>query len=134
MKTRVCSKCKEEKPLNLQNFSRGSNSGFSGYCKPCVKEYDKNRLDTYGPKRRERELKRKYSITYEEYDELLASQNYVCANEYCDETMPLYMDHDHATGANRELLCRWCNWALGHVRDDPIILHGLIEYLERHGK
>ena len=43
----------------------------------------------------------------------------------------LHLDHDHATGRFRGWLCRYCNAALGYVRDNPLILQALIEYLAR---
>ena len=40
------------------------------------------------------------------------------------------VDHDHATGRIRGLLCTHCNVALGAIRDDVGIARRLIEYLE----
>jgi endogenous inhibitor of DNA gyrase (YacG/DUF329 family) len=40
------------------------------------------------------------------------------------------IDHDHSTGKVRGLLCRHCNWALGHVRDDPVTLRRLMALLD----
>ena len=65
-----------------------------------------------------------------EYKEMLESQGGVCA--ICG-AMPkgrLAVDHDHATGQVRGLLCSPCNVALGFLRDDPIRLKAAIAYLE----
>ena len=40
------------------------------------------------------------------------------------------VDHDHATGQVRGLLCRLCNLTLGHAHDNPEVLRGLLRYLE----
>jgi hypothetical protein len=44
------------------------------------------------------------------------------------------IDHDHTTGENRGVLCLHCNRALGSLRDDPIILQNLIDYLNKYQK
>lgn len=43
-----------------------------------------------------------------------------------------YVDHNHATGAVRALLCQKCNTLLGMARESPIILSAAIGYLEAH--
>jgi len=45
---------------------------------------------------------------------------------------PEHVDHDHATGNVRGVLCFNCNQALGNVRDDEMTLHRLARYLRRH--
>jgi Recombination endonuclease VII len=41
----------------------------------------------------------------------------------------LVPDHDHATLAERGLLCRECNLGLGHFKDNPASLEAAIRYL-----
>ncbi len=75
---------------------------------------------------------RKYGITIEQYDELLASQGGCCA--ICGrEPRPdisLHLDHDHESGQLRGILCFRCNNALGDFDDDLTLLRGAIRYLE----
>ena len=82
-------------------------------------------------KERERvgQLRRKYGITNEEYDEMFKKQDGRCL--VCGETSDkvLCVDHDHKTGRVRGLLCYRCNTALGHLRDDPEIIMKLYEYM-----
>lgn len=86
-------------------------------------------------KRREREgyLRRKYGITLAEYDAMLEAQGGTCA--LCDspptEGISLHVDHDHATGEIRGLLCFLCNNALGDFDDDPARMRAAVAYLDR---
>ncbi len=78
-------------------------------------------------------------MTLKEYEDMWEKQGGKCANTHCSYTAPvlvadfrrdgLQVDHDHETGARRGLLCRPCNQALGHARDEMDRLGGLIEYL-----
>lgn len=43
------------------------------------------------------------------------------------------VDHNHKTGANRGLLCRYCNLVLGNARDSVRTLLRAIKYLEKYG-
>ena len=57
-------------------------------------------------------LLNKYGITEEQYDDLLRKQQYSCA--VCNRSVTrfkirLSVDHDHATGHVRGLLCTHCN-------------------------
>ena len=76
---------------------------------------------------------RLYGLSTEAYQEMLASQGGVCA--LCGGTpgaRALGVDHDHATGRIRGLLCSPCNTGIGNLRDDPDLLRKAIAYLEAH--
>lgn len=98
-----------------------------------------------GRKKRERhavsERRRKrlkvYGLTDEDYERMNAEQSGRCA--ICrrddiarsDSTAGLVVDHCHATGRVRGLLCNLCNAGIGHLREDPAIFLAAIEYLRR---
>lgn len=68
-----------------------------------------------------------YDLTPDEYDALLARQGGVCA--ICRTRPPTDIDHDHATGQVRGLLCRACNLLLGMANDTTERLRAAISYL-----
>lgn len=71
----------------------------------------------------------KYGLTPEKHSELLTAQDYKCA--VCHKEEPTHVDHCHASGEVRGLLCNSCNVAIGHLRDDPTILTNAIAYLSK---
>ena len=44
----------------------------------------------------------------------------------------LYVDHDHATGRIRGLLCNNCNAAIAFLKEDARIVDAAAEYLRKH--
>ena len=56
------------------------------------------------------------------------AQGGLCA--ICRQAPAVHVDHDHATGTVRGLLCFPCNAAIGHLRDDPQIMRRAAAYLE----
>lgn len=62
-----------------------------------------------------------YGITIEQYEALYEAQGGVCyiCRRAKGITKRLAVDHDHATGYVRGLLCAKCNGYLGYIRDSP---------------
>jgi hypothetical protein len=79
-------------------------------------------------------LKRKYGITIEQYDELLAAQGGRCAicRREPRPDISLHLDHDHESGQLRGILCFRCNNALGDFDDDLGLLRSAIRDLESY--
>jgi NAD-dependent dihydropyrimidine dehydrogenase PreA subunit len=74
----------------------------------------------------------RYGITVEEYDAMLAAQDGKC--RICHqppERGRLHIDHDHDTGAVRELLCIDCNRKIAAM-EDPVWFAVATDYLNRH--
>jgi hypothetical protein len=81
-------------------------------------------------------LKKKYGITYEGFLQLGVKQNWKCPICGCvldPNSRYTHVDHDHATGLIRGLLCNNCNCGLGYFRDNQISLKNAIEYLQKNG-
>ena len=88
---------------------------------------------------RDKQLKKNYGISASEYDSLFDLQQGKCAICRSEETikrrgklMKLAVDHDHATGKIRALLCANCNILLGRARDRVEVLERAITYLKRY--
>lgn len=114
-------------------------------CRPCLatwqREYRKRRSTEYWiTKDRQYALKKRYGLTAEVFAEMFKAQAGKCAACGVDPKdvhkeprhQKLHVDHNHATGAVRALLCNGCNRALGFVQDNPETLTALRRYLERH--
>lgn len=80
---------------------------------------------------RKSHLKRKYGITIEQYDEMLAAQGGGCAicGREPREDISLHVDHCHITGAIRGLLCFRCNNAIGDFGNDEALLRAAADYV-----
>jgi hypothetical protein len=79
---------------------------------------------------------RRYGVTREAFDAMFAAQDGLCA--ICDAALDSsnrkltpQVDHDHATGEFRGLLCGGCNAGLGQFKDEPAILQRASRYLYR---
>ena len=79
--------------------------------------------------RREERLKQVYGLSLQDYEAMVAQQGGVCRICKTKPVRPLFVDHCHASGRVRGLLCHPCNAALGFMRDDPVIAAAATEYL-----
>jgi hypothetical protein len=70
----------------------------------------------------------KYGVTAQEVLTLLTGDR---ACSICGKVDADHVDHDHATGLVRGLLCRSCNLGLGMFGDDPDKVAAAIGYLIR---
>ena len=147
--TKVCSKCHAEKPVDAFGVESRQKDGRRAHCRTCgwaaTKEYrqrseshkrsvQKWRRGANGRAYQRRGmLKSNYGITQDGYDRMLTEQGGVCA--ICGTTNPggrygcLVVDHNHATGKVRGLLCDRCNKGAGFFNDDPELLDKAVAYL-----
>ena len=89
--------------------------------------------------KRSHNYKSRYGITLEQYNEMWRAQSgkcYICGNpstvQRLGKPIPLVVDHDHATGAVRKLLCLRCNSVLGLLEECEDLLRAAGTYLELH--
>ena len=109
-----CPDCDEIKPIQEFPRNRSQRRGLGTYCKPCHNQRVRDNRELHGGARNYH-LRRRYGITAEHFDRMLAEQGGLCA--LCREAPAQHVDHDHATNRVRALLCFNCNGALGQFRD-----------------
>lgn len=152
-----CSGCKKRKPLTEFSFRRNGTAPRSR-CKECGAKYAKAYVNKKSPgekkayrkKHREREKKnnaeglrlqgvrrrfRSKGAKEEELSALVDIHERTKACMICKtpekKAGTMHVDHCHETGEIRGLICRPCNHALGHMKDDPKRLRAAARYLEK---
>ncbi len=77
-----------------------------------------------------------YGISQGEYEAMFERQHgecAICGSRHADRRgLRLHVDHDHATGVVRGLLCGSCNFGIGKFRDSDELLAKAIVYLRSH--
>lgn len=114
---KFCRSCQQVKPLADWATRPNRGDGYHFRCQECISRRD-----------RERHLASAYGLTIQDVDELLAHQNGICV--ICLRSPAVHVDHDHATGEVRGMLCFPCNAALGQLDDDLDRLRRAADYLE----
>lgn len=149
-----CWMCKSHKIWTLFGSNSSRASGRDARCKVCKYAYLKQYRLAHPEVERERDRKRKrtpsarardrrrrsgpgaHADVVARYDALATVPTSRCA--ICDSgpTTQRYgrlsIDHDHATGDIRGLLCARCNTALGFFRDSATLLDKAAAYLRQH--
>ena len=129
-KIKKCSRCSQSKDISDFYKNKASKDGYKSLCKVCEIK-GKTKFPTR-EQNKDRVLRSKYGITFEEYTTLLKSQNHKCRicgihRDHCDKA--LAVDHDHSNGAIRGLLCMGCNTGIGLFKENPHFLLEAINYL-----
>lgn len=86
--------------------------------------------ETFALARRNAMLKKTYGMTHEDYEHMVTRQGGGCAicGRKTAKGKHLHVDHCHVTGKVRGALCHQCNWYLGTIDADPLILERIYEY------
>lgn len=140
MQNKICTICKELKDLSC--FSKaGRKDALRSNCKTCdakkYKEWKNKNRTKYLRSSSNSGLKIRYGIGLEEYEKLLAQQNYSC--KICGTKKPgrkdvkrFAVDHCHKTNKIRGLLCMACNTAIGLLNEDPKFFDAAQSYLREN--
>lgn len=127
--------------------------GLQSRCRECARSYDRERYESNKKQKsdyqrrywqslpeeqkKERtfryELRREYGLSIEEYEAMVKSQKGLCL--LCEKPPKpgfhhrLQVDHCHASGKIRGLLCNTCNTALGRLGDGEEGILRLLRYV-----
>jgi hypothetical protein len=149
--TRICTKCRRELPVEAFSFRdrRGTMVPISR-CRDCATDYSRDwrsnnrrRVNSRARDYRQRHpdriariaLRRSATRAGLNKDDIEAYYGNhgglcdICGKPPADKR--LAVDHDHATGAFRGLICRKCNSAIGYFDDNPDLLRAAVRYFER---
>ena len=152
---RYCAQCHELKARESFSLNHRTPDGLQSRCKACIsiygrqyrqanpdlilqrnrkyRESDPVKVAAY---MRRKNLERDYGLTVEQFDLLLESQGGVCA--ICGQIATVdkggrgwHVDHRHSDGKIRGVLCRECNWAIGHLHENIQRCLSAAHYLEK---
>lgn len=132
VQTKCCRTCRETKSVSAFYRDR---KRWATDCKVCFRANQRAYNQRPENRRHQRvyDLQRKYGLTLADYDRLVSEQRGLCA--ICARPPSggkgnrLYVDHCHAEGRVRGLLCSRCNVALGYLRECPMIAQSLVTYV-----
>ncbi len=149
---KTCSKCHRLKSRDEFHRNASRKDGLQSRCKKCqigevmayhkanpdkaykhkknwrLRHPEKRKAQTarYRKKHPKRALTR-YGITVDQFNELVAKFAGKC--HICKRRKATSVDHCHKTGVVRGVLCVQCNFALGHLSDDPGVTDSAAAYL-----
>jgi len=140
MRSKECKRCEQVKPVSAFYKQKGMKFDRMSNCKDCHRditaEYRAANPEKHRLTRMKGHVRRTYGLSWPEYLAFYEEQEGHCA--ICDDFHELLaqnglvVDHDHATGIVRGLLCTRCNVALGAFGDSIEGLMLAIEYLRKH--
>lgn len=144
---KYCSGCGQEK--TLEHFAlRGRKTRLqfndkvvatrASRCRPCHSQECKEWVTKGDNRQRMNEAQRlwrhssQYGLEPGDFEMMLSLQDGRCA--ICNRPptgrwKTLVIDHDHVTGITRQLLCHFCNLALGYINDDVEVLGKMAAYV-----
>lgn len=79
---------------------------------------------------------KKYGLDEDAFWAIVDDQHFrcpICRTEFLAEGPRMVVDHNHATGEVRAVLCNSCNTGLGQLKDSPDVLRRAVIYLESWG-
>jgi Recombination endonuclease VII len=139
---RRCRRCMENKPI-ATSFDKGKQ-----VCRQCRGRQSRAWRTEQGPNYRRQESQwTLYRLTWEDYQEILAKQNQLCAichKPFADNPRLIHVDHKHGCEHEgkgqkscrdcvRGILCHRCNIFVGWIETDYERVGDLLDYLGLDG-
>lgn len=150
---KVCSKCRETKPVSEFNINAKADKRLRSSCRPCQNQQRRDRYAKFPEvkerarlrcqardkknwrKRYFRILLESYGLTEAGYAEMYrrcGGKCEICKLPHIQGVRRLVVDHDHGTMKARGLLCDKCNTAIGKFGDSVEAVFSAVDYLCRH--
>lgn len=123
---------KENREKTNDNRRENYHAGYKDIAAKKQREYYHKNKKAIAIRQRVQHLKRKYNLSEEDYTNMLKSQNGVCfiCKKVGNNYGRLNVDHNHATGVVRGLLCNICNSFLGRIDESSEALIRANTYLQ----
>lgn len=130
-----CRQCERDYEHDREQLKR-ADPAFVQSKREKSRSYRAANLERVRARDRTRAIEKKYGITAADLASMLQLQEHRCAickapfsAPGADRWTGPNVDHDHATGVVRGLLCGMCNNMLGHAKDSVETLQAAIGYL-----
>ena len=145
---KICNECNIEKPFTDFHIACKGSKGqpiYKAKCKKCInriqiknyhampleKQRERRKRNSNPQYQQEWRLLNRYGLSVDQFSDMILEQNNLC--KICKLEMdPPQVDHCHATGKVRGLLCKQCNTSLGLLKENPDTLRSMIGYLNDH--
>lgn len=133
---KTCTKCGNDTPDIEMAWRDKSKEILSSWCKRCQAETKRAayKKPEVAQQARMYQLRRKYGVGIDSQMQMLSNQQGrcpVCLKPF-ENLSQVRVDHDHANGKVRALLCHPCNIGLGWFKDNPEVLDNAAAFLRIH--
>lgn len=128
-----CGKCQQIKPLTSFYGCWNAKDGRQYRCSECYRGRDRKRECKDLRWRRLTCTLSSHRLTLDQYHALCESQDWQCAICFKDFDGKEHVDHSHATGRVRGILCLACNTAIGKLKENVDVMQRAIDFVSRRG-
>ena len=136
MASKTCVKCGLDKCLSKFHKNSNRKDKRDNRCKECKRRSFVYTDEMY-IQNKKYNLKSKFDMTLEEYNDMFEKQSgccAICGTHQSELSRSLAVDHSHRDGHIRGLLCQVCNTALGKFKDSTEVLERAKQYLNTYGE